>query len=389
MPWQDEVRRLMKTGDRKGKFKLEEGTNVFRVLPNTNATGDVDGSFENESPLIRTYSHRDVGPEKKWVPCGRNHAGEGSCYLCDVIIPALQKSGKRSKIALAKSIERRGQWVAQVAYMNESQRWAGPALWYVPGSGGDKSFCYKLMKKLQKKDYTNPVKGYNFTVEREGMGMKDTVYGDIEVDDAPTKVPSSIMKNLKPFSEMLPEYDKQQQVGAWKGLSAEEMAAEDDEDGDDETGDDDDETPKTPAKGKAKSAKKPVAEEEEEESADAEDEDLDVDAEDDEDEQPKKSAKGKAPAAKPKSGKSKPAPVEEDEPEEEDLDVDDDADDDVADDDDADVTTDEDDETVDDDDDLENLEDDEDEEPEPPKKGKTVPAKKPAPAPVKKAPKRR
>src|SRR5579864_3254497 len=73
-------------------YKLKEGTNTFRLLP---TPGD--------DPWLEYALHRDVGPKKQAVRCGKDPVTDkGECWLCDVKIPALQAKGqKKSAAAMA------------------------------------------------------------------------------------------------------------------------------------------------------------------------------------------------------------------------------------------------------------------------------------------------
>ncbi len=390
--WRDKARDRVKRKQQGTRFKLVPGDNSFRVLPNHAGL--------DHPPYYEYRIHRDVGPDKKMVRCGKSIEGEGDCWLCDEIVPRLEKSGKRSKIAQARVLAPGEQFVVQVASADaESGKMIGPLTWYVP-TGGAKSMSVQLLGLLAspRRRYDDPKKGYNINVSRTGTGPTDTRYGAIEPDDEPSKVPSSIMSELKPFDKVIPAYDEDEQRAAFYGRSVDEMRSFGRDD-DEETGD-----RKMPKADKKKVSKKEAEEElkrkkkgKKNVSVDEDDdEDEDEDEEDEEEEAPKsKKSKKAAPAKKSKKDEDE----DEDDEDEDDEDEDDDEDDEDSDDDedededddedsDDDEDEDEDDDEDDDDEDEDEDDDDEDEDDEPPvKKGKKAAppkkGKKPEPPPKK------
>src|SRR3990170_2000777 len=91
-------------------FKLKEGENSFRIL-RTPESKKTPGVFYEYA------LHREVGPRKATVRCGRDPVtGEGACWLCDVQIPKLEQKGLETRAALLAS---KDSFVVQVAVINE------------------------------------------------------------------------------------------------------------------------------------------------------------------------------------------------------------------------------------------------------------------------------
>jgi hypothetical protein len=287
-------------------FKLKEGDNIIRVLPTPES--------KKTPPLWYEYNvHRDVGPKKQVVRCGKEpESGDGDCWLCDVTIPKLIKKGQAGRAA---ALEAKPVFLVQIASVTmedeDTPKFSGPYLW-----SPSKTVSAALLSKVfgsKKRVYEDPEKGYNITINRTGTGKNDTRYGTLEADDEQTEVPDAIIKKLKPFSELkeVNLYDEAKQKAAYTG-------ADQIEDDDDDEDDEEDQRPASKKKGK------PVVDEDEDEDSDDDEEDTDSDDDDDEDEKPAPKAKGKVAPAK---GKAKPV-VEEDDDEDTDDNTDDDDDDD-------------------------------------------------------------
>jgi hypothetical protein len=263
-------------------LRLKEGDTTFRILPTPDSSeGAEDGMF------IEYGVHRDVGPKKEIVRCGKSiPEGTGRCWLCDEQIPKLRKKGN---VTRAKAMEPRDVFLLQVAKVNEDGSMIGPKI-FTPS----KTVADQIMTSIfgsKKKTYEDPKKGYNLTINRVGTGKNDTRYGIIEPDEESTVVPAELMKKLKPFNELkeIPAYDEAKQKAAYVGQDAiEDPDDEDDEDDDVEV----EETPKKPSK---PAAKKPAV--------------VEDDEDDDEDEAP----------AKPAPKASKKPPVIDDEEDDDDL----------------------------------------------------------------------
>ena len=389
-------------------FKLKEGDNTFRVLP-TPESKKTPGVFYEYGV------HRDVGPKKQSVTCGKDPVtGEGDCWLCDVQLPKLRKTGKERR---ADALETKPQTIFQVAKVEgegDDLTFSGPYV-YSPSKGVAGQILTTIIGS-KRRDYLSPTKGYNVTISRTGTGFKDTKYGMLEADPDPSEVPESLIAKLKPFSELkeIPPYDEAKQKAVYSGADVDDEDEEEEEDDDppvkqkgkavieeeddddiDEDDDEDEEPVKKPVKKTPPAKKAPVVEDDED------DDDLDDD-DDDEDEPPPVKKKAPAPAAK-----GKKAPVVEDDEDDEDLDDDDDDDElppvkgkakaakkPVVEEDDEDLDDDDDDDepapakkpvgkpkkapvVEEDDEDLDDDDDDEEDEP-PPVKKKAPPAKKAA-----------
>lgn len=287
----ERARKRLKEKQDKGRFKLVEGENTIRLLPTPEGTKTDGGFFEY---LV----HRDVGPNKRFVRCGKKMNGSGSCWICDVQVPKLQ-AGTEVQRTRAANLKPQEQFVVQVAVLDSNtEELSGPKLWAVP-SGGARSVAGRILGLLTspRKDYTDAKKGYCFTIERTGTGPRDTKYGPIEIDEEATPVPKEIMAKLKPFEEILPKYSEEQQKAAYFGREAEESEEEEETPVAKKRRSDEDEEEETPKK-----KKKPVDDEEEEEEEESDSEDSSDDEDEEEDEKP---------------AKKKKKPVDEDEEEEE------------------------------------------------------------------------
>lgn len=253
------------------KFKLMPGNNTLRVLRTPEG--------RHSTPVLMMFAvHNDVGPEKRWLRCGIDPVtGKGKCWICNKLIPQLEKKGKESRAA---KLAPETKTVVTVASISESGTWRGPFIWYPSGKKADE-LCSSILG-ASKRDYVDHKRGYNLNIHRTGTGIRDTRYGPIEPDDAPSKVPSSIVEKLVPFDENkeIPKYDEARQKKAYYG--------EDYDDDRDSRDDDDEDEDDDRKKKKGRSREDDEDEDDEDEDEDDEDEDEDEDEndedEDDEDE---------------------------------------------------------------------------------------------------------
>ncbi len=318
--WREEAGRRLKEKQSKGRFKLPEGETTIRILPRI-------GSKKSQTPFFEYLVHREVGPNKRFVRCGKTMHQDGDCWLCDKKIPDLQ-GGDSAKQKRAAALQAKEQFVVQVATVDpDSGKMQGPFLWAVP-TGGARSLSARLLGVLKstKRDYVDPEKGYNLTIERTGMTMTDTVYGQPTPDEESSAISDKVLKRAKPFSEYVPSYSEEQQKAAYFGRDEEAEAEEDETRPAEEDETEEDEAPKGKKKPvededeeetpKPKGKKKPVDEDEPEPDEDEEEtpkskgkkKPVDEDDEPEEDERPK----GKK---KPVEDEDETEPVEEDEEE--------------------------------------------------------------------------
>lgn len=240
----------------KKRFKLAEGDTTFRVLPNALGT--------DKSEFAEYKMHQNVGTAKGYLRCGKNKKGEGDCWLCDQIIPKLEKSDKSAKRKLAELLAPKDVFAVQVAVKGADDNWAGPYLWEMPYK-----LSMQLLGMLAKRDLTNPEKGFNLTVTRTGTGFTDTRYEPIDRDEDSSEAPENVMAKLKPFKEVLKKYDEENTKNTFYGQEQEEDAEEETtkkKPAEEEESEEVEETPK-----KKPATKKP-AEEEEEVSEESEEE---------------------------------------------------------------------------------------------------------------------
>ncbi len=218
--WREHAAERLKEKLSKGRFKLSEGENTIRILPRMKAKSEV--------PFYEYLVHRDVGPNKRFMRCGKNMHGEGECWLCDKKIPALENSESSAKNKMAAALQPKEQFVVQVAvYDTDNEKMIGPYLWTVP-TGGGRSLSARLLRVLKntKRDYVHPIKGYNLTIERTGTGKMDTTYGDPVADEEPSKVPDKILARAKGFGELIPAYSEEQQKAAYFGQDSQDVVEE-------------------------------------------------------------------------------------------------------------------------------------------------------------------
>lgn len=200
------------------RFTLSEGANSIRVLPRKNPNGSFGGY-----PYQEYRKHWNVGPDEKMVICGKDIKGEGECWLCDVQLPKLLKSDKREARARAAAMAAKDVFAVQIAYLDEDNKFQGPVIWEAP-----QRVANDLMPWLfsTKRDFTSFSKGYNFTIQRTGTKKKNTNYGSVRPDEDPTPVSKSIVEKMKPFEEMVFDYDARRQQAAYMGREIEEELEE-------------------------------------------------------------------------------------------------------------------------------------------------------------------
>jgi hypothetical protein len=338
-----------------GQYFKAVANNTVRILPNKKGT-------EN-APYIEFLSHRNVGKQERFVRCGKDFdTRAGKCWLCDVMIPKLAASEKRSKQAMAEAMRIEEDCIIQIGVLDQdSGMWTGPIPWLLT-MGGPKSMWAQVMGLLTspRRSYDSPKKGYNINFTRTGTGM-NTKYGTLEPDDEPSAADPTLLKKLKPLEDLVPKYTEAEQKEAFYNTGDDKNKKTRDEE-DEEPEEDETETEET------EEEEAEAEEEGEEEEAEEEDSDVSEDAEEVEEEE----------EAEEEEAEEEEAEEEESEAEEEEEEV---ADEDV--------------EEMPDEEELEEAldaeeaeeeeelaEEEEEEAPPPPKK--TVPAKKPVP-PAKKA----
>ena len=236
--WRSAARERVKEKKQGASFKLVEGTNAFRILPNKKditATGTIDPKKGLQyPPFLEFRVHRDVGPDKAFLACGHDIEGGGSCWLCDVKIPELEKIPTKRDQAF--EIGPRESFLIQVSRIDgETGKFSMPKpFWVSNGRGivGRPAKRPTLATQVQsailnsRKDFIDPVKGYNMYIERTGLGQKDTTYGSPEGDEKASKVPTAILLAVKSFEELVPAYDVEEQKSAYYGRPKKEAEVE-------------------------------------------------------------------------------------------------------------------------------------------------------------------
>ena len=245
--WRSDAKRKYEEKSRGRRFKLTEGDNSVRILPGMKEEGKFGGP-----PYLEYFAHRNVGPNDRFMTCGKDDRGDGDCWLCDTQIPKLRKSTKQALRARARDMEPVSQFVVQVAYLASDGGWQGPTTWTVP-SGGPRAMATQLLGVLMRTrvDYVDLKKGRNLNIERTGTGFRDTRYGAIIPDEDASKVPSNIVAKIKPLSELVQAYDEDELQAAYFGREVDRDDADETEELDGET---DDVEPKAKKGKKAKKA---------------------------------------------------------------------------------------------------------------------------------------
>lgn len=221
MSWQEEAHRRAKAMKAGNKFKLTEGDNTFRVLPNLRAVLAYN-KMEKKNwtkacsafpPFVEFLAHREVGPDKKFIRSGKDMYGRGKCWITDLLLPRLERSPSASDRAAAKAMQPQEQYVIQVAWLDKDNEWLGPGFFYVPGPL--RPDIMALLGNLDGRLYDHPKKSKNITINRTGTGMRDTKYGPLLLDEDPSVVPHEIVCKVKSFTEVAPEYSESTQKDAW------------------------------------------------------------------------------------------------------------------------------------------------------------------------------
>lgn len=216
--WRESARERVKEKSQGNTISLQEGTNVLRVLPHKKditPEGRLKNNQVSAPPYVEFRIHRNVGPDKSFLRCGKDIVGRGSCWFCDKLIPALVASGKARQ---AEEIESQDQFlVIATRFDPETQKFSIPKPWWI-STGGGRSLSVRVQAKLasSKKDYLDPIKGYNLNIERVGTGLK-TRYPSVEGDDSPSKVPAAVLQAVRALEEVMPKYDAEEQKAAYYG----------------------------------------------------------------------------------------------------------------------------------------------------------------------------
>jgi hypothetical protein len=298
--WRSGARDRVKQKSEGTSIKIAEGSNCLRVLPDKKdltPEGKVNPKGIVNPPYREFRVHRNVGPDKAMCGCGKDIEGKGKCWLCDVKIPELEGSGNSAKRAQANEIRAAEQFVVHASkFDSDTQKFGGPKPWWVstgsgiPGKQGQ-SLAVRVYSKIasSKKDYVDPVKGYNINIERTGQ-MLQTRYTEVEGDETPSKVPASVLAAVKDLDSVVPAYDAEDQKSAYYGRPKKENAERD-------------EAPR-------RRVAKPAPAEDESEPEETEEEESEAAEDEPEEETP-------ADEEEPEEAEEEPADEPEDEPEEE------------------------------------------------------------------------
>jgi hypothetical protein len=203
------------------RFTLADGENPFRIAPNKKGP--------NFPSYIECRAHYSVGPDNAFQGCGKNIEGEGSCWLCDVAIPGLEKTGDPAKLDMAERIGPKEQFIIQVFPIDrETGKFQKPKPFSVSTGRGTPGYsnptrptlAVQVQSKLVmgKKSYDDPNKGYNLNITRHGTGLgKGTRYDPPEGDESPSAVPKDLLAKLAPLEDFIPRYDAEDQKACFYG----------------------------------------------------------------------------------------------------------------------------------------------------------------------------
>ncbi len=224
--WRKQGQERVKDRKEGATLKLDDGTTCFRCMPDK-ADLLPDGRLSPkglQNPPFREFRmHRKVGPDEGTVRCGKDIDGKGRCWLCDKVIPDLEKNP--AKAGKLREIGPQEQFVIQASKFDvNTQKFKLPKLMWlstgagIPGKPGTNTLAIRVYSKLvsQQKDYIDPVKGFNLNVEKTGSGLK-TRYQSVEGDESPTKVPLAVTAAVVSIDSLLPKYDEEDMKSLWFG----------------------------------------------------------------------------------------------------------------------------------------------------------------------------
>lgn len=210
--YQTRAKVYMKEKAQKSSFTMPEGDTTFRILKTPR-----DESRNSPSVWTEYYIHRNVGPKKWRKPCGVDAlTDEGDCWLCKKVASLRAKEETKQ----AADLERQKTFAVQLAIWEpDLRKFRGPVLWEMRSGKSKKAVSFSVQRIVGggKKEYLNHKTGFNYTVNRTGLGKLDTVYGPMERDDQPSAVPESILAKLKPFADVIAPYDAEDQKKTYYG----------------------------------------------------------------------------------------------------------------------------------------------------------------------------
>lgn len=225
--WRDEAKERVKEKSQGSSIKIVEGQNCVRVLPDKKDIRP-NGYLNPKGCVHRPYRefrvHYDIGPDKVKLGCGHDIDGGGKCWLCDVKIPELESSESSAKRGLAQKIRAKEQFVVNASVFDpDTKKFSAAKAWWIstgsgiPGRQGE-SLAVRIFARISagKKDYVDPVKGYNINITRTGTMLK-TRYPEIESDENSSSVPAQILVSMKSLDSVLPVYDEEEQKSAYFG----------------------------------------------------------------------------------------------------------------------------------------------------------------------------
>jgi hypothetical protein len=227
--WKNEIDQQYRDAAQGARYELSAGKNKFRILPAAEALTEMAESKKHykdlpePAPPYANYKvHYSVGPKRQGVQnihaCGHDLQGGGSCWLCDVAIPQLLKSNNPAKRAQAQAMVAKTRMIVLVSPIDlETGRFGAPKPLNMDHGGG-KSLYIRIVGLLKETryNYEDPEQGFNVKLERIGQGQ-GTTWMMPEPDPKPSRVPPQVLAQIKPMSEYLYAYSKEEQENAYYG----------------------------------------------------------------------------------------------------------------------------------------------------------------------------
>jgi len=313
MSWKDNYKRRSKELTSGGRFKVVDGENDMRIMPNKLCWDAKRKVWDTTKfpPSEEVRMHYSVGPDKRAQICGKklnydSLVWEGKCWLCDQKIPELSRHP--SKAQMVEDMSATDQLLLQVAPISNGAMLAPKPFWI-----SSRRLHRELLNALwsSKRSYDSPTKGHNITITVTGTGMQKEFKLDWE--DEPSKVAPNILAGIKPFSEIIGKYNEAAQRAAFAGESVE--AEEEDADGEyddpdtnadtDSEGYDDDDVPND----EDVTVDEEALDDEEPSEHDEPADDADEDVADEDDSEPPEADEDYDPEPEPVRRKTRPAPA--------------------------------------------------------------------------------
>jgi len=160
-------------------YSMPERENILRILPPLTA-----GEFFG----LEVWIHSNVGINKDSFLCGRKSPlstkfGFTQCVICDYIASIQRRGGAKEEYDPLRARRR-----VMFNMVDRDKPSDGVQIWVAPYTAADDivRLCYdRRTQAIQ--DISDPVKGYDIFITREGQGI-NTKYKGIQLDRLPTPV---------------------------------------------------------------------------------------------------------------------------------------------------------------------------------------------------------